>query len=35
MIADFPYHVWYRFVGGNELRIVRIRHARRRPLTWL
>jgi len=35
MLSRFPYHVIYRIVGPNELIVLRIRHAHRRPLTWL
>ncbi len=32
MVSGFPYKVYYRPISHDELRIVRIRHARRRPL---
>ncbi|NNM73164.1 type II toxin-antitoxin system RelE/ParE family toxin [Enterovirga aerilata] len=34
MISGFPYKVFYRPIGQSELRVVRIRHARRRPLRF-
>jgi plasmid stabilization system protein ParE len=35
LMARFPYHLIYKRMRGSELRIIRIRHAHRRPLTWL
>lgn len=32
MLSGFPYQVFYRRVDDRELRVLRIRHARRRPL---
>ena len=32
MLSRFPYKLFYRRVDDRELRILRIRHARRRPL---
>lgn len=32
MLHGFPYKVLYRRLSGDEVRVVRIRHARRRPL---
>lgn len=35
LMKSFPYHVFYRETTKAEVRIIRIRHAHRRPLTWL
>lgn len=32
MLSRFPYKLFYRRVSDIELRVLRIRHARRRPL---
>jgi plasmid stabilization system protein ParE len=34
MVSGFPYKVYYRPISRDELRVVRIRHARRRPLRF-
>ncbi len=31
-VRGFPYLVFYRRLGANEVRILRVRHGRRRPL---
>ena len=33
-MADFPYHVLYRQIRADRVSILRVRHARRRPLGW-
>lgn len=32
LLSRFPYHVFHKRVGASELRIIRVRHAHRRPL---
>jgi plasmid stabilization system protein ParE len=31
-LTAFPYQVFYRRLGGDEIRVLRVRHARRRPI---
>ena len=35
LMTRFPYHLIYKRIRTDEIRIIRIRHAHRRPLTWL
>ena len=35
MLSRFPYHIYYRLLESNNLRILAVAHNRRRPEYWV
>ena len=35
MLSRFPYHIYYRFLESDNLRILAVAHDRRRPEYWV